>query len=74
MAGTKRQEYRSITDYWRVRLVGRKYDSVVFRNGYEPDSPLMEIEFHGVEIGEWDGNPVYAIQLGKILRTKWLTT
>lgn len=61
-----------MTDFWRVRLEGKSFDSIVFRNGYEPDSPLLEVEWLGLEVGEWEGEIVYAIKLGKILRTQWL--
>ena len=33
-AGTKPFEYRLQTEYWRNRLVGRKYDRVVICLGY----------------------------------------
>jgi len=33
-AGTKPQEFRLCTDYWRKRLEGRVYDSVVITKGY----------------------------------------
>lgn len=32
--GTKRDEYRLVNDYWRKRLEGRSYDSVVLTRGY----------------------------------------
>lgn len=73
LAGTKRREFRRMTDYWRTRLEGRTYERVCFRNGYAPDSPLMEVEWLGLEIAEYDREIVYAIVLGKILRTQWLT-
>lgn len=44
-----------------------------FRNGYEPDSPLMDVEFCGLTKA-WENNrPVYALILGKIFRTQWLS-
>lgn len=33
-AGVKPQEFRLCTDYWRKRLEGRAYDSVVITKGY----------------------------------------
>ncbi len=33
-AGTKAEEYRLATDYWRKRLEGRSYAGVVMTRGY----------------------------------------
>lgn len=33
-AGTKLEEYREITDYWRKRITGRVYDRIVLTRGY----------------------------------------
>ena len=33
-AGTKPEEFRLVTDYWRRRLVGRKFDRIVLTKGY----------------------------------------
>lgn len=33
-AGTKLEEYRLVTDYWRARLFGKEYDVVVLTRGY----------------------------------------
>lgn len=35
-AGTKLEEYRLNTDYWRARLYGKTYDVVVLTRGYPP--------------------------------------
>jgi hypothetical protein len=32
--GTKLAEYRLVNDFWRKRLVGRTYDSVIITLGY----------------------------------------
>ena len=68
LAGTKTEEFRDRTDYWKTRLEGRDYDEVRFRAGYQKDSPKMYVEFKGVK------KPLFkkhcAIQLGKILRTE----
>ena len=63
-AGTKSEEYRDLTDYWKRRLEGRRYELVRFRNGYAAGSPEMDVEFLGVE----KRPDCYAIRLGKILR------
>lgn len=33
-AGTKTEEFRLVTPYWRKRLVGRSYDRIVLTRGY----------------------------------------
>lgn len=33
-AGTKPEEYRLVTAYWRKRLEGREYDRIVLTRGY----------------------------------------
>ena len=33
-AGTKTEEFRLRTDYWRKRLEGRSYDRVILTRGY----------------------------------------
>ena len=68
--GKKPEEYREQKDYWATRLEGRDYDTIVFRNGYGPDVPEMEVEFKGVRKTTRKGDAVYAIKLGKILSLK----
>jgi hypothetical protein len=34
VAGKKRTEYRRRTPYWRKRLEGKKFEAILFRNGY----------------------------------------
>ena len=33
-AGTKQEEYRLVTDYWKTRLLNKDYDVVVLTRGY----------------------------------------
>jgi len=33
-SGTKSEEYRLVTPYWRKRLEGREYDCIVLTRGY----------------------------------------
>ena len=44
----KRIEYRKQSRYWRKRLEERKYDAILFRNGYAKDAPEMLVEFRGL--------------------------
>jgi ASC-1-like (ASCH) protein len=69
-AGRKRIEYRKQSPHWRKRLEGRKYDAILFRNGYASDAPEMLIEFRGLRRYGQGRNAYYAIRLGKILRIR----
>jgi hypothetical protein len=51
-------------------LENRKYDVIQFRNGYATDAPEMQVEFRGLRRIKKDGQKVYAIRLGKILKIK----
>ena len=67
LTGTKTIEYREIKLYWTKRLFDAegnplKYDSIIFKNGYNKDCPRMKVEFLGVR-----KNKQYEILLGKIL-------
>ena len=66
-------EYRDITPYWSKRLEGRHYDVIKFRNGYRKDAPEMVVEFKGIGIVTFQTTPTYAIQLGKVLKSKNVT-
>jgi hypothetical protein len=71
----KRIEYRKQSSYWRKRLEDRKYDAILFRNGYAKDAPEMLVEFRGLRRYGKGRNAYYAIRLGRILRirrwSKW---
>lgn len=72
--GEKTEEYREIKPYWNIRLLGKKYDAISFRNGYSKNAPTMLIELSRVRYGigytEW-GAPanaeVFILELGAIL-------
>ena len=65
----KKIEYREIKPFWTKRLFDedgkpKKYDLILFRNGYSKDAPIMKIEFKGISITD-----NYEIHLGNILST-----
>ena len=64
-AGRKVEEYRKIKPYWTTRLVGRTYDEIYFRNGYNADSPFMRVEYLGYEVDQAQG--LYVLKLGAVL-------
>jgi len=66
LAGTKKVEYRDIKPYWTKRLLDdignpKKYDLIIFKNGYNKNSPTMKVECKGLLIKE-----KYEILLGDI--------
>ena len=66
LVGTKKIEYRDIKPYWTKRLFDKygrqkKYDFIVFKNGYSKDSPKMKVEFKGILIKD-----KYEILLGDV--------
>jgi hypothetical protein len=72
--GVKTTEYREIKPYWIKRLCNPtpiKYDFVFFRNGYNPKSETMKVEFKGLIIEPFDGEKPselhFGILLGKVL-------
>lgn len=75
-AGVKREEYRAITAYWTRRLFQlKKFDFVQFRNGYQPNSPIVLVELLWIDTGfgkpEWGapaGRRVYVLTLGDLVR------
>ena len=77
LSEVKTEEYRDIKPYYNIRLIGREYDSVVFRNGYARDAPSLTIELKTIRFGtgkpEWgaeEGKTYFVLYLGKIINTK----
>ena len=79
-SGEKKEEYREIKPYWNQRL-NKKYDIVIFRNGYSKDSPQLMVELKEIVTGpgltkwgapdptKWaapESKQVYILKLGKI--------
>lgn len=77
LSGVKTEEYRDIKPYYNLRLLGKEYDSVIFRNGYARDAPSLTIELKSIRFGtgnpEWGAVPnrkYFVLYLGKIINTK----
>jgi hypothetical protein len=66
----KRIEYRKQSRYWRKRLENRKYDTIIFRNGYAKDAPEMLVQFRGLRRYGKGRTAYYAIRLGRILKIR----
>ena len=76
LSGEKKAEYREVTEYWRIRLVGKNFDAILFKNGYGKNAPQMLVELcslsRSLGIIEWgapENKMVYILTLGKTLKT-----
>ena len=81
-SGVKNEEYREDKPYWRNRLMEngkvKRFDAVIFRNGYGKNAPTMTVECKNIFLGftpEWFGHGApgkicWVIYLGKILGAK----
>lgn len=76
-SGEKTTEFRAMTDYWVDRLAGKNFETVIFQNGYSPDSPRIQCEIIGIRLTEttheFFGNQpvdVIAIDLKNPIRIK----
>ncbi|CAJ0779145.1 hypothetical protein LMG7141_00845 [Ralstonia condita] len=52
-AGTKLEEYRLLTDYWRKRITGRVYDRIVLTRGYpkaDDESRRLVLKWRGYKL------------------------
>ena len=77
LSGKKTEEYREIKPYYNLRLIGKEYDTVVFRNGYASNAPQFTIELKSITQStgkpEWGAEPnkkYFVLYLGKIINTK----
>jgi len=75
-SGVKKEEYREIKPYWTKRFFNedgstKDYDIIRFKNGYNSDSPVFNVEFKGIRLGkgnpDWGGdkNNVYILIFGE---------
>lgn len=78
-SGEKREEYREPGRWILSRLEGKEYAAVEFRNGYQPDAPVVRVQYLGWSYGhgrpEWGGpgpggELVVVIRLGERLKTE----
>lgn len=77
LSGEKKEEYRDIKPYWEKRLIGKKYDRIIFRNGYATNAPQFTIKLKSITQGtgksEWgaeEGKQYFILSLGEIINTK----
>ena len=77
LSGKKTEEYREIKPYYNLRLLGKEYDTVVFRNGYASNAPQFTMELKSITLStgkpEWgaeESKVYFVLSLGKIINTK----
>lgn len=54
-SGEKTEEYRLVNDYWKKRLINRKYERLIITKGYpkrEDSSRRIEVHYEGCVIKE----------------------
>jgi len=86
LSGEKIHEYREYKNYWKNRFIipnthppicKLKYETVIFRNGYSSNAPMIKLELLHISVGfgspKWGGddkNLQFVLRLGKLLETK----
>lgn len=68
LSGSKKSEFRDATDYYIDKLLEHEYDSILFKNGYNKNSPALVIEIKKIIV--WDD--VIEFKLGKILERRFI--
>lgn len=84
-SGAKKFEFREFKPHWISRLMTTNgcpidYDYIIFRNGYQKDSPKLKVEYKGFIVTrdedldvipeEFIGKQCFAIELGKVTPLK----
>lgn len=83
--GEKKEDYRKISSHWFCRLqksydrrAFKKFDIVLFKNGYSKNVPWAKVDFLNIRCGigrlEWgapENEMVYIIRLGNILEVSY---
>ena len=85
LSGEKKEEYRENKPYWRSRLIAntpghttlfKRFNHIIFKNGYGKDAPTMTVECLGIELRKHehvaldtialDTGELFVIKLGKV--------
>ena len=71
-SGSKTEEYREITDYWKKRISGKGFKYVTFYLGYARNRPSMTFEMRtpliSTGISQWGAEPgkkYFVLRLGR---------
>ena len=69
LSGEKEEEYRENKPYWRSQFLNRddyswkKFDAVLFRDGYRPGCRTMLVKI--IDIGYGLGRPIWGAETGQ---------
>jgi len=66
-SGKKKIEYREYKPYWEVRLHGKHFDEIHFRNGYGKRRPTVVTECTGIAVVPPGGGLLCAPENGEVL-------
>ena len=64
-SGKKTNEWREVKPYWEARLENKKYDVVIFRNGYLKTSPTATFKLLGIGKKLRSNKMYYVLRLGR---------
>lgn len=67
-AGRKIYEFREIKPWTTSRLLGKEYDFIQFKAGYQSDAETIAFQYLGYEIRTVKGVKLYAIRTGRLIR------
>ncbi len=87
LSGKKKKEYRELKPYWISRLCTKKsiesacfelfefkkFEKIIFKNGYKKNAPSFEIELKKIEVHYEIDTPIgkgdfFVIHLGEIIK------
>ncbi len=87
LSGKKKKEFRELKQYWISRLCTKKsiesacfelfefkkFEKIIFKNGYKKNAPSFEIELKNIEISLGIDTPIgkgnfFVIHLGDIIK------
>ena len=63
----KTEEFREMKPFWIKRLSCNNFDRIVFSNGYNRNSPKLEIKCNGIENRRIDDKNFFVIKLDEII-------
>ncbi len=86
LLGKKKKEFRELKPYWISRLCTKKsieswglgfkkFEKIIFKNGYKKNAPSFEIELKNIEVHYEIDTPIgkgdfFVIHLGEIIKWK----
>ena len=75
LAKEKDEDFREIKPFWKIRLIGKKYDYIKITNGYRKDSPSILAKYDGWrytsedEVTDLGTGEFFALMIGEFIET-----